>query len=159
MRGLRSQPGLDESGHAGSEGDVDVRLGQAPVPTVGTHDAEVVGEGEHRPGGERVSLQSRHRDDRQRQHPREQLVDGDDVVPVLFGVGEQPVQVEPVGVELAGGCGDQGAGAFGLLHLIERGADRGEPVGVEAVLSVSEVEDEHVVLTVERDHGDSFELY
>lgn len=105
-----------------------------------------------------MPLQRGHRDDGQRQQPREQLVDGDDVVLVLVGVGEQPVQVEPVGVELAGGGGDQGPGAFRLLHLVERGTDGGEPVGVEAVLPVSEVEDEDVVVTVERGHGDSFEL-
>lgn len=84
-------------------------------------------------------------------------MDRDDVVPVLVCVGEQPLQVQSVGVELAGGGGDQGAGAVGLLHIVERGIDRGEPVGVEAVLSASEVEGEDVVRTVERGHGDSFE--
>ncbi|GAA2428201.1 hypothetical protein GCM10010255_83790 [Streptomyces coeruleofuscus] len=77
---------------------------------------------------------------------------------MLVGVGKQPVQVEAVGVELAGGGGDQGAGAFRLLHFVECGTDGGEPVGVETVLSVPEVEDEDVVLTVERGHGDSFGL-
>lgn len=105
-----------------------------------------------------MPLQRGHRDDGQRHHPCEQLVDGDDVVLVLFRVGEQPVQVESVGVELPRGGGDQGARPFRLPHLVERGADGGEPVRMEAVLPVPEVEDEDVVVTVERGHGDSFGL-
>ncbi|AIS02380.1 hypothetical protein SGLAU_32230 [Streptomyces glaucescens] len=57
-------------------------------------------------GDEGVSLQGGHGDHRQRQHPREQLVDGDYAVLVLVGVGEQPVHVEPVGVR---GGGDTGS--------------------------------------------------
>src|ERR1700722_17952283 len=67
-------------------------------------------------------------------------------------MGEQPVQIQAVGVELAGrGC-HQGAVAFRPVHLIEGAVDLGDPVGVKAVLAVPEVKDENVVLAVKRGH-------
>lgn len=62
VRGLRCRPGLDERGHAGGEGDVDVCLGQASVAAVGAHQAEVVGQGEHGAGCERMPLERGHGD-------------------------------------------------------------------------------------------------
>jgi hypothetical protein len=39
-----------------------------------------------------------------------------------------------------------------VLHLVQQGVDRRDPVRIEAVLGVAYVEDEDVVLTVERGH-------
>ena len=146
------QPALDESGHAGREGQVDVRFRQAPEAPVGPHDAEVVRQREHRARGEGVPLQGGHGDHRQRQHPRQQFVDGAEIVLALLGVGEQPVQVQAVGVELPGRGGHQGAVALRPLHLIQGAVDLGDPVGVKAVLALPEVKDEDVVLAVKLGH-------
>src|SRR5699024_1459894 len=71
----------------------------------------------------------------------------------VVGVGHEPVQVQAVGVELSGGGGDQGPGGRGVFGLVQGGVDRGDPVRVEAVLVLAQVQDEDLVVVVECGHG------
>src|SRR5699024_11151 len=149
---LWGESGLDEGAHGRGEGDVDVGLGQAPKTTVGAHHTSVVGQGEHRPRGEGVPLYGGDGVHRQGQHPGEESVHGVGVLLVAVGVVHEPVQVQAVGVELAGGRGDQGARALCVLHLFQGAVDRTDPVGVEAVLPLPEIEDEDVVVAFQCGH-------
>src|SRR5690606_35707796 len=55
-RGLGAEFGLDECGHTGGEGNIDIDLGETVVAAVVAHDAVIVGDGQHGAGAERVAV-------------------------------------------------------------------------------------------------------
>lgn len=144
--------------HAGGEGEVDVRLGQAPVAAVGAHDAEVVGEGEHGAGGEDVPLQCGHRDDLagRADLPPSSLRRARQLTAVSrlltragacdcvrragpgTGAGVVTQGVEEQVVDLGGGCLDRGGARLGPAHD-HRAFDRGDDTSCRrAKLAVAE---------------------
>src|SRR5690606_25622638 len=130
-------------------------FGEAEIAALGAHHAVVVGDGQHRPGAEGVAVEGGGGRHRQGQHAPEQGVHGFDVFGGAVTVGGEPVQVEAVGVELAGRGGDQGGRAVGD-DGVEVGVDLGEQVGGEAVLAGAEVEYGDRVVVAQGGHGVPF---
>ena len=135
---LRAEFRLDQGGHPGREGDVDVDFRKAEVAAVVSHHPVVVCGRKHGCGAEGVTVDRRHGVQWEGQDPVEQCVY---LVDVPFGavpVGQKPVEVKPIGVELARTCGDESlsiAACGGQVSI-----DCVEPVRREPVFVVTEVE-------------------
>src|SRR5882757_1120867 len=82
-----------------------------------------------------------------------------DIAAELVVVLTGPLQVQPVGPELAGGRGHERARALGRRHLVQGLVGAGQPVRVPAVLGVAEVEDKNIAVAVEAGHRYSFGRY
>ena len=148
---LRQAP-FDQGVHAGGEGDADVDLRKAEEAAIPSHDPEVVAQGQHRTGGESVSVAGGHRDVRRLDEPGEQtLVLGDKRRHVLGPGGQQRLQVEAVRVELAcSGC-HQRFGTGGGVHFIERTVHGVEPRLVHPILAVVHGQNEDLALAFKCD--------
>jgi hypothetical protein len=146
VRGVLAQARRDQCVHAVRERYADVDLGEAEEAAVGTHHPLVVGEREHRAGGERVSLKRRHAGHVELEHARQQPVQARHELADQLLVGGHPLEVEPVRPDLAARRRHERARRRRRLDLIEASLDRVERVVVEAVLAAAEVEHEDLAL-------------
>ncbi len=143
----------DERVHPRREWDLDVGLGQAEEAPVGAHHPEVVAQGEHGARREGVAVAGGNRDQRELDHPGQQLLDLGDELTHVLGVGpQQPLEVEAVAVELALAGGDQRTCGRVGFDLVERGVHRIEPGAIHPVLVVPHVQDIDVAVPVQLDH-------
>ena len=133
---MRSKFGLDQRSHARREWDVDVHLGEAEVAAVGTHHPKIVRQGQHCPGTESVADERCRGGNGQREHAGQESLDPADVPLGLITVGHQPVQIQAVGVELAGRRRHQAVGTA-RDDLVEPGLDFVEKVWREPVFIVA----------------------
>ena len=139
-RRLRGEFGLDQCGHAGREGDADVRFGKAEEAAVGAHHPKVVRQGQHCPGAEGVADHRGCGGDGQGEHPGQHALHAPDVPLRLVAVGRQPIQIQTIGVELAAARGDQTLRA-GADDFIEAGVKLIEKAWRETVFVVAKVKD------------------
>ncbi len=103
---------------------------------------------QHCSGTERVTDHGGGGGNGQRQHAREQPVHPIDVPRSPVGVGAEPVQIQPVGVELSAGGGDQPQGAV-RDDLIERGLNVVQKCWGETVLIVAQPDDGDLVVVIQ----------
>jgi hypothetical protein len=142
-----------DRGHARMERNVHVGLGHAEEAPPRAHDAEVVSQGEQRPGSERVPVDRCDGSGGEDQHATEQ---GEHVLQIdarcLWTDGGHVLEIEPVGVEAVRPHGHEGPGTLGGLHLVEDVAPGLEALRREAVLPVVHPHAVDLAVTLEIDH-------
>ena len=107
-----------------------------------------MGQRQHRGRAEAVAADRRGGGHRQRQHPGQQRLHAPDIPLGLVAVGRQPVEVKPVGVELAGRHGDQPCRAQ-RYRIVEVRVELVEKLWRETVFVVAEVQQGDGVLETE----------
>ena len=137
----------------GGEGHAEGDLWQAPVAPVRSHHPHVVADREHGAGRVGVAVHGGHGGAREREVGGEQVVDPVQVGLELFGVGAEPVEVEPVREELARPHRDEGARPLRRGHRRQVTFDRAEQLRRQPVLAVVHGHDEDVAVAVQGDHG------
>src|SRR5215475_4928412 len=130
------------------EREPDVHLVQTDEPAIGAHDAEVVGEREHRARGERVTVDRRHGGHAEPGDAAEQRHRGlDEVRRLALPVAAQPVEVQPVRVELLLSADRDQRGRPGRrLHRVQGRVHLVQELAIEAILSRLHGQDEYAAV-------------
>jgi amino acid transporter len=151
--GLLRKPPAQDRGHARVQPRAHVDLGHAEEAAVGAHDAPVVGQGDLPPRAEGMAVDRGHREGGEGEHPPHHRQHAVQVgLRLVAAFRQHPVEIQAVGVELAGAGGNERLGALGRLHLVERRVPRLHEVGMEAVLAVVHAQHEHGPVAFEIDH-------
>ncbi len=108
---------------------------------------------EHRARGKAMALDRRDRRHRQSEHLAEERVDARHERRHLAGVRAHPLEVEPVGPDLARGGRDQRTWLRRRSDFVEERGDGADPVGVEAVLVVAEVQHVDIAVAIQGGHA------
>jgi hypothetical protein len=99
-----------------------------------------------------VAVDGRDGDAGEPEDPTEQPVDVGDERRRLGARAQQPVEVEPVRIELAFTGRDERNRPVDGLDAIERVVQRGDRLEIEAVLAVAHRHDPHIAVLLELDH-------